>query len=190
MRTIWNFVAGASGAWLAVILVPALWSPPALAGSPEQPDCGAGARLDGQLYGAIDATLAWHAAELECDGMPRPHGEGARLRFAGPVEVDGVTRQLAIIVALPDLRRGATGRELPATVTVIEEDAGHFYSTREQEICWSDIASQTPDGDNSTHYSIAGIVYCVAPLAALNDAGSITLGELKFAGRVNWQVPE
>ena len=87
-------------------------------------DCISDAGFSVELYGDLRTTLSWDSSELECAGMPRPFGDGARLRFAGPAIVDGVERRLAFIVALPALQRGATAHELAATVTLIEENNG------------------------------------------------------------------
>jgi hypothetical protein len=84
--------------------------------------------------------------------------------------------------------------ELPATVTLIEEDAGRFFSTREAGVCWTDVEYQTPiaddDAGNGNQYAIGGILYCIAPLAELNGSGSVTIGDMTFSGRVDWQPPQ
>lgn len=159
------------------------------AGTPPADACVSGASLSAELYGDVRAALAWDAPALECDGMPRPFGNGARLRFAGDVTADGDARRFAFIVALPDLEPGKTARELPATVTLMEEDNGRFYSNQAAETCWSDIERQEPLGNGGTEYAIGGIVYCVAPLAELNGNGSITIREMRFRGRVDWREP-
>ncbi len=150
-------------------------------------DCISDAGFSVELYGDLRTTLSWDSSELECAGMPRPFGDGARLRFAGPAMVDGEERRLAFIVALPALQRGATARELPATVTLIEENNGRFYSNQDSEICWSDVTAQIALDDGSDDYAIRGIVYCLAPLVELNGDGSVTLRELRYSGRVSWR---
>src|SRR5690606_29537705 len=67
--------------------------------------------LAGETYGAIVSTLDWRGDKLECEGMPRPNGEGARLRFAGPATAEGETLNLAFIIALPRLEQGKSARE-------------------------------------------------------------------------------
>src|SRR5690606_23790117 len=88
-------------------------------------ECIDGGALTARVYGAIEATLDWRGGQLECDGMPRPFGEGARLRFAGPATAQGEPLDLAFIIALPELRQGETARELAAGVTLIEESTAH-----------------------------------------------------------------
>ena len=157
--------------------------------APDQELSGCTGQLLGRLYGGIEAELNWRKDALECAGMPRPDDEGARLRFSGSIGDGEQRRHLLFILALPTLRRGETGAELPATITVIEEDAGRFFSNGENPVCWADIDSQQlvlePDG-----YAVSGIAYCVAPLAELNGSSSVSFADLRFAGQLSWARPE
>jgi hypothetical protein len=150
--------------------------------------------LSGEVYGAIESRLDWRDDKLECDGMPRPHGEGARLRFAGPAKADGETLNLAFIIALPRLEQGRRAREMPAGVTLIEENAGVFFSTPEPSTCWADIDQQVPleeaAEDGAPEYRISGLLYCLSPLAEVNGNRSVTLTDLRFSGRLDWREPE
>ena len=109
------------------------------------------------------------------------------IRFSGPISLAGGTRELAVIIALPDLERGKAAAETPARVTMIEEDTGRFFSSGTADICWSDIERQALLNDDS--YDIRGIVYCVSPLAELRGTGDVTFTELFFAGQVDWSAP-
>jgi hypothetical protein len=61
---------------------------------PEQaPTCGTDGALIAEIYGGVRAPIDWSSGVLERQGMPRPNGEGARLRFAGPAgNADGDQR--------------------------------------------------------------------------------------------------
>lgn len=145
--------------------------------------CRDGGLLDAEIFGAVEGRLRWRDARLNCEGMPRPDGAGARLRFSG-VAPDGGS--LAFIIALPELERGTTATETPATITLIDERGGRFFSNADNESCWSDVTRQsTLAGDRM---AIEGIVYCVAPLAEVNGPESVRLGEIAFAGELNWAV--
>lgn len=154
--------------------------------------CPPDGALRTELHGGFEATLAWQGEHLECTGMPRPRGAGARLRFAGNAVIDGEERRLAFIIALPGLEPGDTPPELPASVTLIEEDAGRFFSTRDAEVCWADIERQDAlvDDPDASRYAIGGLLYCVEPLAELHGSGSIMLGDLRFSGWLNWEPPK
>ena len=142
-------------------------------------------------YGAIEAQIDWSAEEMSCEGMRRPGNEGARLRFAGKAGEKSDARYLAFILSIPNLAAWAAGSELPTRVTLTEEDAGRFFSTRDADVCWSDIerhVSRENAGGNdaSRIYSIAGLLYCVAPVAELNGTASATLSDLAFSCQLHW----
>lgn len=146
--------------------------------------CGAEGHLSASLFGAVAGQISWTDAELDCTGMPRPNGEGARLRFAGS---QGDNR-IAIIIAMPELRRGAKGVEFASNVTLIEEGSGRFFSTIDLDNCWSDITA-LESIDNSEHlFAIGGALYCVMPLAEVNGASSVSIAELEFQGILDWNA--
>jgi hypothetical protein len=158
------------------------------------PRCTEDGHLRVETFGAVAARIDWHGDSLTCEGMKRPRGRGARLRFAGELELEGKQRPFAIILSIPDLRRGRAAEELATRVTFIEEDAARFFSTRETDICWSDVNEQSPmrrpDGTAiKDRFLISGVTYCMAPIAELNGNESITLSELEFSGQLRWAKP-
>jgi hypothetical protein len=157
--------------------VPSLLPP-----APEPGDCGERGYLRTNFYGEIAGPVDWSAGDLECQGMPRPEGQGARMRFAGP----SGELSLAIIIALPGLERGAIARELGSNITVIEEGGGRFFGTTGLGTCWTDVLEQDPPGDDADRYFVAGTLYCIAPLAEVNGDSSVTLRELEFGGYLDW----
>ena len=144
--------------------------------------CGENGFVKTTLYGAISTELDWTAADLTCEGMPRPAGEGARLRFAGR---DG-ERQIAIIIALPALQRGEIGTELSSNVTLIEEGIGRFFSTPDLDNCWTDVTSSVALDEGASQYAIGGTLYCVQPLAEVNGLSSVSIAEMQFRGLIDW----
>lgn len=151
--------------------------------------CRPGARFQADLYGALRSRVSWQGEGLHCEGMARPFGEGARLRFAGRIAEDTGDLDLAVIVAVPGMEPGAVSKELPATLTLIEEKSGRFFSNGKQQTCWADVLSQQPIDGAAHAYAVNGIVYCVAPLPALHDNVGVTIRNLEFAGRVDWRSP-
>lgn len=149
---------------------------------PGENACDGGA-LSGRLYGAIDAEIDWRPGALSCEGMPRPHGEGARLRFSG---IAGDV-ELAIIIGMPSLERGLAMRGVPSNVTIIEEGLGRFFSAADLETCWTDIEPGEAEGDTSV-YRVEGVLYCISPLAEIGGSASVTLDELQFVGRLGWET--
>ena len=153
--------------------------------------CGNDGFLTTDLFGALEVSLDWQTDVLACEGMPRPNGEGARLRFSGPAQAGSAKRSLAFILGMPDLKQGETAQELPSNVTMIEEGSGRFFATQNTRNCWTDIHQHEllPD-DKNTRYRIRGILYCLAPLAELNGDANISFTEMAFTGRLDWQIPK
>ena len=147
--------------------------------------CGDQGYLSTELFGALAGKIEWTSTSFECEGMPRPGGHGARLRFAG--EIDG-EHKIAFIIALPELRRGETGNEYQSKVTVIEEGVGRFFTSGDNDICWTDIVELESAEDSASEFSIGGTLYCVAPLTEINGDWDITIRDLKFRGQLDWNA--
>jgi len=160
---------------------PFLPTPAAKAGG-----CGDSGYLRTTLYGSFEGEIDWSSDELDCEGMPRPEGAGARLRLAGTA-ANGM-QSLAFIIAMPALQRGTTAAELASNVTVIEEGSGRFFSTSGLESCWTDVDVQANIEDASDRYSITGTLYCIAPLPEVNGDSSVLLRELQFNGLLDWSA--
>jgi hypothetical protein len=136
------------------------------------------------LIGALKGDIDWHAADMSCEGMPRPAGAGARLRFAGSAGEAGLA--IAIIIAVPQLQPGVLASDLPANVTIIEEGRGRFFSTTDLDYCWVDVDHAGPAAEGGTLSPVGGTLSCIAPLAETNGTTSVTVGELRFRGFVDW----
>lgn len=179
-----QLIAAVAAAWLAgcgdtpePAVLPALLPPP-----PASSECGERGYLRTNFYGEFSGPVDWTAGDLECEGMPRPEGAGARLRFAGHAG----ELSLAIIVAMPGFEPGAEARELGSNVTLIEEGSGRFFSTSGIDSCWTDVLEQQQTGDD-VHF-VGGRLYCIAPLAEVNGDSSVTLRELEFGGYIDWSA--
>ena len=151
---------------------------------PQKPEPTDGCRLSGSVYGAIEGAIDWQAANLRCEGMPRPAGAGARLRFAGPHPSGDGT--LAVIVALPAHERDTLAESIDGRVTMIEEGNGRFFAANEAGSCWIDILDVTALDENRE--LTTGRLYCIRPLAEVNGSSSLTVPELEFSGLVDWSA--
>ncbi len=184
-----------TAAWLLALSMLAACAPE----SPPAPvqlaaTCPADGALVANVFGGLEGRLEWRGDELDCEGMPRPHGQGARLRFAGPALAGSEAERLAFIIAMPNLEKGQTGSELEAGVTLMLEDTGRFYSSPEHAGCWADIDVHEPADDSggpgsSNEYRISGLLYCLSPLAELNGTASVSILNLEFSGRLDWTDP-
>ena len=158
-------------------------APQTLKASPKTSGCGENGALDAALFGSLETSVSWSGSDLICENMLRPDGQGVRLRFTGDVEGG----RLDLIIALPDLKRGAAGKELPSKVTVTVEGSGRFFSTPNFDSCWTDIASQTPPTGSDEVIPISGTLYCVASLGEINGDAAVSIPELTFSTIVKWK---
>lgn len=145
---------------------------------PAQAECDAlpEARFEARLGGAINATLDWSGAELSCDAMARPDGEGQRLRFRGPLAPD---LMLTVVIGIDGLVPGMAAQELPVNLTLVLEEQGRFFSSRQQDSCWADVTENRPAGRG---HRLSAEVYCVRGLAALDTEASVSVASLRFTG--------
>ena len=148
--------------------------------------CEEGSELHTELYGALAGEIEWTLDEMQCQGMPRPDGAGARLRFAGHAGENA--RPIAFIIGLPGLERDAGGVELPSNVTVIDEQSARFFSTPGLDSCWTDVAAQWSVDDDNDRYRIDGVLYCISPLPEVNGEASLSVPELRFSGILDWSA--
>ena len=149
----------------------------------EAPSCGENGTLTGSIVGGIETTVSWAAHEMTCESMPRPNGEGIRLRLAGDVG----SERLAIILAIPALTAGASGVEVPSNVTATVEGSGRFFSTPGLESCWTEIHAQTALPDQDGRYAADATLFCIAPLGEINGDAAVTIPELSFSTIINWK---
>ncbi|MEO0998134.1 MAG: hypothetical protein AAFX58_11515 [Pseudomonadota bacterium] len=141
--------------------------------------------VQGALFGSLDMPVDWGNDGLTCDGMPRPGERGARLRFAHKITPHD--SRLVLIIGIDSLAPGETGNGFSATVTLIDERDSAFYSNQGVDNCWVDISEQrmADDGETGVH----GVLYCSGALARQQGDGAVTLGEIRFGGRMDWTPP-
>lgn len=175
-------------------LPPGLTTPYLASGRPSAaasgPACGLSppGYLRGRFFGGLDLEADWSGTGLLCDGMPKPDDAGVRLFFAGEQPGGGrVSVLIGIAINPAALAQGGAGTEYPANVTVIDEQAGRFFSSGGPGRCWAVIGSVTPiagTGIDVAGHRVDGVAYCVGALPSLGDRSSLTLGEVRFAGKV------
>ena len=135
------------------------------------------------LYGQNARTILWRGADLRCAGMPRPDGEGIRLRFSSADPEDSLAMVLGLDTAI-------AGAETGANVTLILEDSGRFFSSLKADNCRARVDHDAPASATAPVRVLAGLAWCVSPLREVNGNGEITLGDIEFKGFVPWPVPE
>jgi hypothetical protein len=155
----------------------------AVAPAPEDSGCGENGSLHTATFGSVQTIVSWSGSQMVCESMPRPNGEGVRLRFAGYIAGE----KLAIIIAIPDMQAGETADELPSNVTATVEGSGRFFSTPDLDSCWTDVVTQTALSEKRGSYEVSGTLYCITPLGEVNGDTAVSIPELSFTTIVGWK---
>ena len=179
---------------LAVLLV-AAW--PAIASGPAaQPPTGhaggclptGNGYLRARIRGAMNLDIDWRNGELECEGGPRPDGQGLRLAFAGPRHGDG--RRLRLVFGLQAAREGLAGHSVPTNLTVIFEGEERLFATRGEDHCTADDLEQErlgALGGAKRYWRIVVRGFCTSPASTLSSDARILVSRFDFAGQAVFQ---
>jgi hypothetical protein len=137
--------------------------------------------LRGRLRGSTDIVVDWSGPSLACAGNARPGGAGLRLFFAG--RTGAGEDRLVLVIGLDADITGLAGRELPASVTLIDEASSQFFHTSGGR-CFTSVDSVAPLAAGSYTYRVEGRLYCAGAIAAVAGERSVTLGDIAYAGRL------
>ena len=141
--------------------------------------------LRARLDGALELKIDWDNSETQCEGMPRPNGNGVRLSFSHALE--GGEQRLVIVLGIAGLSESSSGRVLPANVTIIEEGRARIYGTLGDDKCTIDDLKQqliTPWRKESRTYRVTGRGFCIQPAHAVGGDASVLMSTFDFAGQV------
>jgi hypothetical protein len=117
-----------------------------------------------RLQGVIDTEIDWAAPGVrQCLGGPRPGGDGVRLVYKGQAD----NEPLLLIIGIALARSAPSGRNVPASVTIVREGAGEFYATQGDDKCALDAVRQEPVAGAKGLYFLTGRGYCTQPARAV-----------------------
>ncbi len=143
--------------------------------------------LRARLDGALQMRLDWNNAGTQCQGMPRPEGNGIRVSFSRKLEGEG--RRLLIVFGIAGLSESSSGRALPANLTIIEEGGKQVFGTLGDDKCVVDQLSQqliTPWHKESRIYRVSGRGFCMQPARAVGGDSGVLMSSFDFAGQVRY----
>ncbi len=134
----------------------------------------------GRIFGTTSFDLHWSGAALECAGNERPVSRGLRLFFAG--RPDGQSNRLLLVLGIAAPLAALLGREHEVSVTLIDEASSQFFHAPKGR-CFTRIGSVQALTGQPHSWRIEGEFYCTGAIAAVSGPGSLTLGDMRFAGR-------
>ena len=143
-------------------------------------DIAGGGYWRGSVHGGETLSFDWRDGAFECDGNARPGDRGLRLFFAG--RPGGSEHRLMLVIGVSAALPALQGAELPVNVTLIDEASSSFFHSSGDR-CFARFdevaASRAP-----VEFRVAGELYCAGSVPAVAGPGSVTLGDMAFAGRL------
>ena len=143
--------------------------------------------LRARLRGALDLDLDWKDAEMQCEGGPRPSGNGVRVSIGGPSRGDG--RRIRIVFGIGGVAEGAPGESLRTNVTILFEGESRIFATQGDDKCTVDALTQRRVenlGTGTAIYRVEARGFCLGPATSLSRDERVLLTSFDFAGRVEF----
>jgi hypothetical protein len=160
--------------------------------SPTPPPAGCLAAGDGYLRarvrGALALDLDWKNAEMECQGGPRPSGNGVRVSIGGPLRGDG--RRIRLVFGVGGIKEGGRGQALRTNVTLLFEGEQRIFATRGDDKCTVDSLDQQRVetlGPGRAAYRVVARGFCIGPATSLSRNERVFVTSFDFAGRIEFE---
>jgi hypothetical protein len=164
-------------------------SPPAKPAADSTAGCFAvgGGYLRARMRGALDLDLNWANAEMQCEGGPRPSGNGVRVSIGGPARADG--HRLRLVFGIAGVGEGGAGQTLRTNVTILFEGEQRIFATQGDDKCTVDSLTQERVevlGPGRAVYRVVARGFCLGPATSLSREERVFLTSFDFAGRVEF----
>ena len=143
--------------------------------------------LRARVRGAIALDLDWKDAQMQCEGAPRPSGNGVRVSIGGPLR--GAGRRIRIVFGIAGVGEGAAGTALRTNVTLLFEGEKRIFATQGDDKCTVDSLRQQRVetlGQSRTIYRVEARGFCVGPATSLLRDERVFITSFDFAGRVEF----
>jgi hypothetical protein len=143
--------------------------------------------LRARMRGALDLDLDWKDAQMQCEGGPRPSGNGVRVSIGGPARGDG--RRIRIVFGIGGVSEGGGGQALRTNVTILFEGEQRVFATLGDDKCTVDSLTQqrveSLDPKRAI-YRVEARGFCLGPATSLSRDERVLLTSFDFAGRVEF----
>jgi hypothetical protein len=143
--------------------------------------------LRARLRGTLDLDLDWKDTQMECEGGPRPSGNGVRVSIGGPSRGEG--RRIRFVFGVGGVTEGRGGENLRTNVTILFEGEQRVFATLGDDKCTVDSLSQqrveTLDPKRAI-YRVEARGFCLGPATSLSRGERVLLTSFDFAGRVEF----
>ena len=135
----------------------------------------------------LTLDLDWKDAEMQCEGGPRPSGNGVRVSIVGPLRGDG--QRIRMVFGIAGVGEGASGKALPTNVTILFEGEKRIFATLGDDKCTVDQLTQQRVEmlvAGRAVYRVVARGFCLGPATSLSQTERVVLTRFDFAGRVEF----
>ena len=143
--------------------------------------------LRARMRGALLLDLDWKDAQMQCEGGPRPSGNGVRVSIGGPIRGEG--RRIRMVFGIAGVKEGRGGTALRTNVTVLIEGEKRIFATQGDDKCTVDSLTQQRVetlGEDRAIYRVEAHGFCLGPATSLSRDERLYLTSVDFAGRVEF----
>ena len=143
--------------------------------------------LRARLRGALDLDLDWKDPQMQCEGGPRPSGNGVRVSIGGPARGEG--RRIRFVFGIGGVAEGQGGETLRTNVTILFEGEERVFATLGDDKCTVDSLTQRRVeslGTDRAVYRVEARGFCLGPATSLSRGERVLLTSFDFAGRVEF----
>jgi len=146
-----------------------------------------GGYLRARIRGALDLDLNWKNVDMQCEGGPRPSGNGVRVSIGGPSGGDG--HRIRLVFGVAGISEGRGGQNLRTNVTILFEGEKRIFATQGDDKCTIDSLIQerveSLAADRAA-YRVTARGFCLGPATSLSREERVVLTSFDFAGRVEF----
>jgi hypothetical protein len=143
--------------------------------------------LRARMRGAVSLDLDWKDAQMQCEGGPRPSGNGVRVSIGGPLRAEG--RRIRLVFGIGGVGEGRGGEALRTNVTILFEGEKRVFATQGDDKCTVDSLTQQRVetlGPGLAVYRVVARGFCLGPATSLSRDERLFLTSFDFAGRVEF----
>jgi hypothetical protein len=144
--------------------------------------------LRARMRGTLDLDLDWKDAQMQCEGGPRPSGNGVRVSIGGPIRGDG--RRIRMVFGVGGVSEGRSGQNLKTNVTILFEGEQRVFATLGDDKCTVDSLTQQRVENldpKRAIYRVEARGFCLGPATSLSKGERVFLTSFDFAGRVEFE---
>jgi hypothetical protein len=143
--------------------------------------------LRARMRGTLNLDFDWKNAQMECEGGPRPSGNGVRVSIGGPLRGEG--RRIRFVFGIAGVGEGSGGETLRTNVTILFEGEKRVFATLGDDKCTVDSLTQRRVetlGADRAIYRVEARGFCLGPATSLSRGERVILTSFDFAGRVEF----